>query len=323
MALAVRPERIDVRTRDRDVAAEAINRIAAHRSRITFNDPAAVDLRVRESRYGDVDTALIRFGGVRYHAHGEPWPFLLTGFVAEGGARVEVRGQTIALPRMQGFLYPVGVPTSGHYGDSVLVLLRLPVSVAAEVAEAVTGLPADELRFAGMTPVSEEARRLWVQTADFVWRQLSTPGAEPPPLVSHQLVRLTASTLISVFPNTTMTATRTNDGGHVAPAVLRRATAFIEEHAEESLTVGLIAAAAGVGVRGLQTAFRRHLDITPMGYLRRVRLDRVHRELLTGNPADGVTVQETARRWGFVNLGRFAAEYRAEYGRTPSQTLRG
>jgi AraC-like DNA-binding protein len=110
--------------------------------------------------------------------------------------------------------------------------------------------------------------------------------------------------------------------GRLAPAVLRRATAFIEEHSERPLTVGQIAAAAGVGIRGLQIAFRRHLEVTPMTYVRRVRLDRVHRELLTGDPHDGVTVQAVARRWGFVNLGRFAAEYRSEYGVPPSETLR-
>ncbi|WP_250027469.1 helix-turn-helix transcriptional regulator [Paractinoplanes maris] len=323
MALIARPERIDVRTRDREVAAEAINRIAAHRARISFSDPAGVDLRVHESRYGDIDTALIRFGGVRYHADAEPMTSLLAGFVAEGAARVVVHGETVELPRMQGMLFPFGTRTSGEYGDSVFVLLRLPFGVAAEVAEATTGLPAEKLRFDGMTPVSEESRRLWVQTADFVWRQLSTPGAEPPPLVTDQLVRLIASTLIAVFPNTAMTEMRSGAGGFVAPAVLRRATTFIEQYPESPLTVGEIAEAAGVGIRALQTAFRRHLDVTPMTYLRQVRLDRVHRDLLAGDPHGGVTVQETARRWGFANLGRFAAEYRAEYGQSPSRTLRG
>ncbi len=323
MALAARPERFDVRTNDRDVAAEAINRIAAHQARITFSDPAAVDLRIRESRYGDIDAALIRFGGVRYHSNADPMRFLLAGFIAEGNARVEAQGETVALPRMQGMLYPVGVPTSGEYGDSAFVLLRLPVAVAEELAEATTGLPGDELRFVGMTPISEPMRRLWVRTADFVWRQLGTPGAEPPPLVTDQLVRLITSTLISVFPNTAMNASPMIAGSHASPAVLRRAMAFIEEQADHPLTVNEIAAAAGVGIRGLQSAFRRHLDITPMGYLRRVRLDRVHRELRAADPLTGITVQQTARRWGFANLGRFAAEYRSTYGVVPSQTLRG
>ncbi|MCO8272143.1 AraC family transcriptional regulator [Actinoplanes sp. TRM 88003] len=319
MALTAKPERFDVRTRDRDVAVKALSRIARHRSRVSFEDPAAVDLRLHESRYGDIDTALIRFGGVRYRAEAEPMPFLLAGFLAEGGAGLQRRGEAAQLARMQGMLFPPGVPVTGEYENAVLVLLRLPVAVAGEMAEGATGLPADKLEFTGMTPISEEARRLWVQTADFVWRQLSTPGAEPPPLVTDQLVRLVASTVLTVFPNTAMTGEPRGDSGVVGPAVLRRATSFIEEHPANPLTVAEIADAAGVGIRALQTAFRRHLGVTPMAYLRRVRLDHVHRELRAG----GVTVQDSARRWGFANLGRFAAEYRAEYGETPSQTLRG
>ncbi|WP_250001949.1 helix-turn-helix transcriptional regulator [Actinoplanes sp. M2I2] len=134
--------------------------------------------------------------------------------------------------------------------------------------------------------------------------------------VAVELARTTTSTLIAVFPSP-----MTGLPAGTATAVMRRATAFIEDHPERPLTVGDIAAAAGVGIRALQTAFRRDLRITPTTYLRRVRLDRVHQELLAGGP--GVTVRETARRWGFTNLGRFAAEYRAAYGRSPGQTLRG
>ena len=319
MALTAKPERFDVRTRDRNVAAEALSRIARHRARVSFDDPEAVDLRFHESVYGDIDSALIRFGGVRYYAEAEPMPSLLAGFIAEGGACLKTPGETVSLSRMQGMLFPPGTPIIGDYDDAVLVLLRLPVEIAGELAEAATGLPAENLEFTGMTPVSEQARRLWVQTTDFVWRQLSTPGAEPPPLVTSHLLGLVASTVISVFPNTSMIGNLGPDGGQAGPGVLRRATAFIEEHPASPLTVREIADAAGVGIRALQSAFRRHLEVTPMGYLRRVRLERVHRELRAG----GVTVQESARRWGFANLGRFAAEYRAEYGETPSRTLRG
>jgi transcriptional regulator GlxA family with amidase domain len=73
---------------------------------------------------------------------------------------------------------------------------------------------------------------------------------------------------------------------------------------------------AGVSARRLQEAFREHLGTTPMEYLRSVRLDRVHAELRCG--AGGVT--ETAHRWGFTHLGRFAAAYRERFGVLPSET---
>ncbi|GGK93043.1 transcriptional regulator [Planomonospora parontospora subsp. parontospora] len=106
------------------------------------------------------------------------------------------------------------------------------------------------------------------------------------------------------------------------PKVVRRAMEFIEGHAHEPLTTGDVARAVAVSGRSLQEGFRRHLGLTPMTYLRDVRLSRVHEELAAGDPAHR-TVTGVAARWGFLHQGRFAAAYRARYGQAPSQTLRG
>lgn len=102
---------------------------------------------------------------------------------------------------------------------------------------------------------------------------------------------------------------------------MRRAIAFIDEHAHDDITGAQIAAAAGVTVRSVQLAFRRHLDITPLGYLRRVRLHHAHRQLATADPQHE-SVTAVAYRWGFANPSRFAACYRQAYGVLPSHTLR-
>jgi len=99
---------------------------------------------------------------------------------------------------------------------------------------------------------------------------------------------------------------------------VRRAIAFIEQHPDADISVADIAAAANVSIRAVQFAFRRHLDTTPMDYLRTVRLDRAHHDLLTTNPSLGDTI---AARWGFHHHSRFAARYRHAYGVTPRHTL--
>ena len=92
-------------------------------------------------------------------------------------------------------------------------------------------------------------------------------------------------------------------------------------HAHDDITGAEIAAAAGVTVRAVQLAFRRHLDITPLGYLRRVRLHHAHRQLAAADPQHE-SVTAVAYRWGFANPSRFAACYRQAYGVLPSHTLR-
>jgi AraC-like DNA-binding protein len=94
-------------------------------------------------------------------------------------------------------------------------------------------------------------------------------------------------------------------------------------HAEpwRQYTVGDLASIAGVGVRVLQESFRQHVGVSPLAYLRRLRLDGVHQELSRSDPWQ-VNVSEVAYRWGFTHLGRFAGAYRARFGESPSQTLR-
>ncbi|MFI0978992.1 AraC family transcriptional regulator [Streptomyces sp. NPDC021093] len=111
------------------------------------------------------------------------------------------------------------------------------------------------------------------------------------------------------------------------PAPVKRVLDAVHAHPEQPHTASSLAAVAGVGVRRLQEGFREHVGMSPTVYLRGVRLDRVNEELKRGaeeRRGEGApTVGEVAYRWGFAHLGRFAAVYRARFGETPSQTLRG
>ena len=105
------------------------------------------------------------------------------------------------------------------------------------------------------------------------------------------------------------------------PHTLRRAIAFIHENAHLDIGLSDIAAAIGVTPRSVQYTFRRHLGTTPLEYLRRVRLDRAHRDLQAADPAVD-TVMEIAGRWRFGHPGRFSMAYKEAFGTPPSRTLR-
>ena len=105
------------------------------------------------------------------------------------------------------------------------------------------------------------------------------------------------------------------------PQQVRRAIDFMQANMHDPITVADIAAAAGVSVRSLQWGFSQYCSSSPSAYLRQIRLEAVHRELI--HPENTLSVGEVAIKWGFSHLGRFAAQYRAVYGRTPSRTQRG
>ena len=316
--------RIDMATRDMGVIAGLMNeRYAEHRARFWCDDPARVDAGVRTVTAGPLDAALVRLRGFRYQADISPPDAVLALVLLAGTGTMVFGPDQVGLTRGDVMLDATDLQHTADMHDSVVAVVRLPRPVAAGLAEEHAGLPAAGLRFESVTPVSAAAGAQWARTASFVCRQLITSGiTEISPIVAHNMTRLVAATLLEAFPNTTMTASYIPGPGRVAPSAVRRAAAFMDAHAGSPVTVAEVAEAAGVSVRAMQYAFRSHYGMTPTGYLRRVRLERAHRQLQTADAAGGMTVAAAARRWGWANQAKFAAAYRAHYGVPPSHTLR-
>jgi transcriptional regulator GlxA family with amidase domain len=76
----------------------------------------------------------------------------------------------------------------------------------------------------------------------------------------------------------------------------------------------------GVSVRSLQNGFRQFLGVTPLEYVRRHRLEQLHRALMDSQSRANVT--ELMLECGIANFGRYAQYYRQQYGCLPSETLR-
>ena len=76
-----------------------------------------------------------------------------------------------------------------------------------------------------------------------------------------------------------------------------------------------------VSRRTLQYCFEDVLGISPMQYLRVIRLNGARRELRQSMP-DAQTVGEVAAHWGFWHLSQFSSDYRKLFGQSPSQSLR-
>ncbi len=105
-----------------------------------------------------------------------------------------------------------------------------------------------------------------------------------------------------------------------AYALTRKARDFIEQNISRPLTIFEICNAIGTSRRALQYAFNTVFSISPVNYLRAIRLNHVRRALLAKNEnANSVTV--VALNWGFVHLGRFSQDYKKLFGESPSESL--
>jgi AraC-like DNA-binding protein len=199
-------------------------------------------------------------------------------------------------------------------------LAVLTQAMVDSVAQSAPGVQARPIEFTGYQPISPQAGDFWKAT--YAYLQEAVLGDETMaahPLVVANATRILVSASLIAFPNSAVLEPLTEDRRDAHTHTLRRAIAYIESHPEQPLTMAEIAAAADVTIRAVQLAFRRHLGTTPMGYLRRVRLDLARTELLDAVP--GTTVTAVAARWGFTHSSRFGAAYRAAYGEQPHQTL--
>lgn len=132
-----------------------------------------------------------------------------------------------------------------------------------------------------------------------------------------------ADTLMTLVLENTSRRLATEASSPMRAAVPRHvahAMEFMRAHLSDPISIEDIADACGVSIRTLQQGFRQHEATTPKAFLHRLRLEAAHADLCRGGR--DVTVADIALRRGFSHLGRFAAEYRRQYGRLPSETLR-
>ena len=238
------------------------------------------------------------------------------------GGRLAFTDGTGTVPGPRPFLFPQRLYTC-RWEELDLLTLSLDHSAVEAHAAELLGVEDFRVRFTGADAVSPGmAHYLATTVATFGQHQLTNEEAMGRPLARTEAFRSLATTVLHAFPGTFLDRLAVPAPERPAPAGVRRAVEFMEEHAAQDIGLAEIARAARLSPRGLQAAFRRELGTTPLAHLRGVRLDAAHRELVATDPQEGGSVASVANRWGFTHTGRFAASYRARYGVNPATTLR-
>jgi AraC-like DNA-binding protein len=234
--------------------------------------------------------------------------------------RFTIGVDTVNLRDGECFLLPADQPYQAAL--DALNIANTTISMADLQRDAAARIDQEPIEINFARPITPAAGQHWSQTIRYVEGMVrNSPLLVSAPLARRELAWLVNSAVLACFPNSTLDAETASYPGDT-PQPLRRALLFIDEHAGDPITLNEIAAAARLSPRGVQAAFRRHLDTRPLAYLRRVRMERAHRDLQSAQPANGESVATIAARWGFTHLGRFAVDYRRRFGSSPSQTLR-
>jgi AraC-like DNA-binding protein len=317
-------ERAELATRDMDQIADLIRQqYVEHRPRFRVVDPARAEASHRATAAGSLMAGCLRWQGVEYQlVNTQVEDALIGAVVLHGGGTLTTGREEVRLGPGDVHLASPSVLYDADLHECTFAVVQVPWAAATALAEEQAGLPAADLRFESLAPVTGAAGALWSRTARFACRQLIESGdTEISPLLAQEMTQMVAAVMLRTFPSTTMTVPYLPGPGWAPPAAVHRAAEFMEAHADQPVTTAQIAAAAGVTPRALQDAFRRHQGITPTGYLRGIRLERAHQELAAADPASGDTVRAVARRWGWFRPSAFTWAYRQRFGVPPGRTL--
>jgi AraC-like DNA-binding protein len=215
---------------------------------------------------------------------------------------------------------PAAIAWSGTCGQ---LCIKIPRQRMREELEALLDRPApNPVTFARHLDLTTGGARNWLQLVRILDREVGRSDG----ILSHRLAIDSLQQLlihgVLQIQSHSYTEALTDGGPTPSSDEVTRGIELMRAHPEWPWSSAELARAVGVSARALQKAFQRSGEMTPMRYLRWLRLHRVRTELVHGSP-DLVTVTTVASRWGFVHLGRFGVDYRQLFGETPSETLRG
>jgi AraC-like DNA-binding protein len=304
--------------RQRDTASDPDSATAALRAVLGNGaveaDDGAFDYDQVSAVDDGVSVTRIRSSGTAVRLRTGASPELVVVAVREGRAELLHHDDAVVLEPGDLGLIPNGRSLELRWDRAVLDLFSIGQSSIQRLL-GVEGRPV-RLTAPRLTPRSKELALLW----DRVARVLAGTVLEAADLYQRDLVRdqmidTLAATTIEAFE---LSETDEEDADRDEEA-LRRAESYMRRRLGDPLSIPDIARSSGVSLRGLQLLYQRRLGTTPLLHLRSLRLAAA-RKVLDEAPS-GETVSAVARRFGYTNVGRFSAHYRAAYDEAPSATL--
>ncbi|AWI80800.1 AraC family transcriptional regulator [Parazoarcus communis] len=218
----------------------------------------------------------------------------------------------------------VNAPMSGlgmnWSADCLKFAVRIERKLLEGHAAALSARPDDgPLVFMPSVDLRLAAPRSWVATAQHVLNELQrNPQLATQPLVRTQFEQLLMTTLLSWMPGSFGEAVQT-ERRVVLPRHVKVAEEFMRANPEQVMTIETLASVVGVSGRTLFDGFRKFLGVSPMRYLRDLRMECARRDLLDASRPRSVTT--IATHWGFYQLGRFACDYRRRFDEHPHETM--
>ncbi len=308
-----------LRTRDLDVARLAVSEHYCDH-RLSLARGRTLNVRHNHVRGAHVSLNLLGYGG---HVRIEPGllnEFYLVQIPLAGAARICHRGEEVdAGPARATVLSPDRPSIMEWSADCLKLMVQVDAGFLHRVAEEMTGAPLPgPVRFDPSIDLTRDEGRHLKTKAVAAARAIDAGAlnAAAQGLTEMWTERDIARALLSLQPSN-ISHLLEQGRDRTLSAQVRRAIAFIHCAHAQQIRLEDIAAASEMHPRTLQIRFRDAVGVTPMTYLRNVRLDAARYQLSARARRESVT--DVAFGCGFTHLGRFSKDYQERFGHLPSE----
>ena len=262
---------------------------------------------------GGMNVSSIEYGCVATARTDEPHDYWIFSYAARGEIVV---GRELAQAGNAGVRAPQAMGDVPMSADLQLLNIKVEHGDLMAACRTLFGeLPSEPLHFPELVaPGSAPAQHL----VGLMHRLNALPVCTAAPFTALLERRWQEAALLELMMAWPHSWTRALGNQGAPRGAVDRAVEFMQADPGAAVTLEDIARSAGVGIRALTRGFEKRFGTSPMRYLAQCRLERARSDLQDG----AGTVTDIAYRWGFGNLGDFAARYRERYGELPSETLR-
>jgi AraC-like DNA-binding protein len=269
-----------------------------------LDDPKLFWARHREAHLGPVTMVDVTYGSDTRQDWGDHRTAYFINLPVTGRHETLHRGSSFTVsPGTAAIFQPQGGLTLRRRTRGRTIAVRLDrCAVDDSLSDALGYQLTSHIEFEPTMPTTNGAASSWTNLVHAFHEQLLRPDSVlNNPMVAMPFVESLVRGLLvaAAHPHRAALAAEVSRPG---PRSIRSAIDTIEADAHLPLTVAAIAARSHISVRALQKGFRRHLGVSPMAYLREVRLRHAHQALLDADPSIE-TVAAVANRWGSPTSG--------------------
>ncbi|WP_171263373.1 AraC family transcriptional regulator [Acinetobacter sp. ANC 4648] len=158
----------------------------------------------------------------------------------------------------------------------------------------------------------------WWQQIRFFLDDINLSGANHLHYFYQEMESLLIKKLLFIQPHNYSEQLK-NNSGHNLPRELQFALQFIQQNSKLPIGLQDICDFSHSSATKLNLLFNKHFQISPIQYLKQIRLKNVFNELIH-NPQNNIA--EIAIEHGFNHLGHFSRDYKLLFNEKPSQTIK-